>query len=167
VENSEDLIAVSHIIRDDTDSKQVIEIARMIVGIVFSGELAIDRKWGLDTIGDIDDRYRVRYDSLDHLSSLVDKKILFLTQSDELCRDTSIVVWIEDTKTLRLKRFFELKYTEPIGDRSIDIESLESDTLSLRWIWMMIECLHVVETIRELDHDDTEITHHCHQHLAE
>ncbi len=167
VEHSKYLITVSHIIRDDTDSKEIIEISRMTVGIVLARELAIDRKRCLDPIRDIEDRDRVRYDSTDHFSCLVDKKILLLTQGDEFGRDTSIISWIEDAEALRLEGLSKLKYTESISDRSIDIESLESNPFSLGWIWMMIECLHIVQTICELDEYHSQITHHRHEHLAE
>jgi hypothetical protein len=167
VEDSEDLIAVSHIIRDDTDSEEIIEITRMRIGVVLARELPIDRKRGLDPIRDIEDRDRVRDDTTDHFSSLVDEKILLLTQGDELCRDTSIILWMEDTETLRFESFSKLKYTESISDRSIDIEGFEGNPFPLCWIRMMIECLHIVQSISELDHDDTKVTDHRHEHLAE
>jgi hypothetical protein len=56
VEDPEYLVAVSDIVRDDTDSKEIIEITRMRIGVVFARELAIDRERGLDAIGDIDNR---------------------------------------------------------------------------------------------------------------
>jgi hypothetical protein len=57
VEDPEYLVAMPDIVRDDAYSKEIIEITRMRIGIVFARELAIDRERGLDTVGYIDNWY--------------------------------------------------------------------------------------------------------------
>jgi hypothetical protein len=97
----------------------------------------------------------------------VHEKILLLTQTHELCGDTGELNGIKYTKTLGFECLLELEYTETICNRGIDIECLECYTFTFGWIWMMIERLHIVQAISELDHDDSEITHHSEEHLAE
>lgn len=166
VQYSEDLITPRDRIRDYPDGEEVIEVARMGIGIFFSRELLVDTVGCLDPVADVSDRNTVRDHLSDHGFCLREKKLLFFSKFFELLRDARIFCWMEDSKTLRLKHLLHMEDTQSISNWGIDIERLEGNPFAFFRIRMEVEGLHVMESICELHDDDTEVFDHSDEHLA-
>ena len=65
-----------------------------------------------------------------------------------------------------IKFDLDLGNTEPLGDRRIDIHRFPCDAL-LFLRRHMLECPHVVQSVRQLDHDDADVLCHGKKHLAQ
>lgn len=100
MQDSEYFITSGYILCDYADSKKVVEISSMAVGVFFSLKFFVYAVWRLDPIGYIDDR-----DALgDHLANyrfcLSDEILLLFSHALELSRDRHICLGMEHAKTL-------------------------------------------------------------------
>ena len=76
----------------------------------------------------------------------------------------SISKWMEVFKAEIFQLHFESIDTEAVGDRCIDVERFSGDTLLLV-SGHRAECLHVVQTVGELDEDDANVFDHREHHF--
>lgn len=167
MEYPEDLITVRNTISNDTNRKKIIQVFCVLVGESFSLELLVDAIGGLDPMRNLDDRKSISEIFSDHFLGFFYEKILLTSESIELSPDFLVCFWLEMLEALGLEHFLESEDTESISDRSIDIQSLESDPSSLLRSRMMLEGLHIMEAIGELHDDHSHISDHCEEHLSE
>ena len=87
MQHSEYFITSGYILCDDADSKKVVEISSMAVGIFFSLEFFVYAVWRLDPIGYIDDGDTLGYHLANYRFCLSDEILLLFPHALELSCD--------------------------------------------------------------------------------
>ena len=94
------------------------------------------------------------------------EELLLIAEHGKLFGNVCIIFRVKDTKTFRLELLLESKNTEPVRNRRINIERLQSDPLAFCGVRMKVECSHIVKAIRKFHDNDPEIVNHGDEHLA-
>ncbi len=77
-----------------------------------------------------------------------------------------VVLGLHHPERQVLELGLDLGHAEPVGEGGVDVKRLLGDLLGL-FGRQVVERAHVVQAVRELDHQDPKVVGHGHDHLAE
>ena len=163
VDDAERGVTVADRIDDDPDGEQVVDLVKRLVLV---DHLLIDGKIVLDPSGNLRFDPGV-YDMLADLTDdLLDKflPLLFLRADflDQFLIDPRLPV----TKREVVQFGLNSRYTEPLGDRSIDIHRLRR-FFQLLLAAHILQRPHIVKAVGELDDDHADVLGHREEHLPQ
>ena len=99
------------------------------------------------------------------LDALVDEGLAFFALLLHILDEVIIRLRLEIAQAQVLELPLDIRDAEPVGQRRIDLYRLSRDALLLVRAHVL-ECAHVVQTVRQLDHDDADVFGHGQEHLA-
>ena len=156
-------ITVLHAIHNDTDCKQVIDL---IDGLILIFHLFVNTEEMFDTTI----YFCLNAGRTDMLADLINDRLdIFLAHAlthGNLIHQIIIHFRFQIFEREIIQLHLNLGNTEPLGDRRIDIHRFPCDAL-LFLRRHMLECPHVVQSVRQLDHDDADVLCHGKKHLAQ
>src|ERR1700675_1507687 len=163
MDHAERCVTVFYRIGDYADSK---EIEDLVEGALLLLDLQMERIEALNA------RLNLGGDAVfDHLGA---NRVLDLVQEfiEDFLLGGNFLLDVEEGFGLEIAEgeFFELAanqaHAQAVGDRSINIERLAGNALLALGI-EEFERAHIVEPVRELDHDDANVIDHGEEHLAD
>ena len=163
MDHAERRIAVPYGLHDDADREQIIDL---VDGLILVHHLTIDGEEVLHTTADLGIDARLLDMLRDFRDNVFDPGFSRFLLQVNLRREIIVDVRLEVLQRQIIHLDLDLTDTETLCERGIDLKGLTRLLLLLRRR-LVLQRAEIMETVGELDDDDTDILRHRHEHLPE
>ena len=162
VDDAEHAIAVLDGIDEDAHSREVVDFADVLVVAL---HLLIDRIKVLGAAGNLSFDLRLFEFFANLHDGVVDKGLALLAFLLDALDEVIVFFGLEVAQAEVFELPFDVRNAEAVRERRVDLDGLFRDALLLL-ARHVFERAHVVQAVRELDHDDADVLCHREEHLA-
>jgi hypothetical protein len=163
VQLAEDRVAVTDRGHDDADRDEVVDLVELLAA---QDHLLVDRVVVLRAAGDLAADLQLAQLVVDRGHDLLEVGLPFGVAFLHHRHDLLVALGVEGLEAEVLEPQLELLHPEAVRQRRVDVERLLRDPLLLL-ARHVLDRLHVVETIGELDDQDPDVLRHREDHLAQ